>query len=31
MKGGISLILHSLLEEREDIVGVFYTAEEGPP
>ena len=30
MKGGISLILHSLVEENQDIVGVFYTAEEGP-
>ena len=29
MKGGISLILHSLVEENQDIVGVFYTAEEG--
>ncbi len=30
MKGGISLILHSLVEENQDIVRVFYTAEEGP-
>ena len=30
MKGGISLILHSLVEANQDIVGVFYTAEEGP-
>jgi len=30
MKGGISIILHSLVEENQDIIGVFYTAEEGP-
>ena len=30
MKGGISLILHSLVEENQDLIGVFYTAEEGP-
>ena len=30
MKGGVSIILHSLVEENQDIIGVFYTAEEGP-
>ena len=30
MKGGISIILHSLVEVNQDIIGVFYTAEEGP-
>jgi len=28
MKGGIAVILHSLLENSSEIVGVFYTAEE---
>ena len=28
MKGGIAIILHSLIENSSEIVGVFYTAEE---
>jgi|TARA_B100000902_G_scaffold389346_1_gene436326 succinyl-diaminopimelate desuccinylase len=30
MKGGVAVILHTLINEGKDIVGVFYTAEEGP-
>ena len=30
MKGGVAVILHALINEGKDIVGVFYTAEEGP-
>lgn len=29
MKGGIAIILHSLIESKNNIIGVFYTAEEG--
>ena len=30
MKSGVALIMKSLLESPENIVGVFYTGEEGP-
>ena len=30
MKGGVAVILHALINEGKNIVGVFYTAEEGP-
>ena len=31
MKAGVAVMIQTILDEREHVVGVFYTGEEGTP
>ena len=31
MKAGVAVMIKTILDERENVVGVFYTGEEGTP